>query len=122
MDIRAKREPLSHPKKRIDPSFTRIYPKHMKVSAQYAQEHLPDLLTAASSGEEVEIALPGKPALFLAPRPTESLPVPPRRPRAELLYAWEGKITLPTADEWRTMDKELEDEMLNGPVFPPDYA
>ena len=91
----------------------------MKVSAQYAQEHL---LTAASSGEEVEIALPGKPALFLAPRPAEPFPATPRHPRAELLYAWEGKITLPTADEWRTMDKELEDEMLNGPIFPPEHA
>lgn len=38
----------------------------MKVSAQYAEEHFADILNAASNGEEVEIALPGKPALVLA--------------------------------------------------------
>jgi len=30
------------------------YPKPMKVSAQYAEEHFADLLTAGDSGEEVE--------------------------------------------------------------------
>jgi antitoxin (DNA-binding transcriptional repressor) of toxin-antitoxin stability system len=37
----------------------------MKVSAQYAEEHFADLLNAASNGEEVEIALPGKPSILL---------------------------------------------------------
>ena len=41
----------------------------MKVSAQYAEAHFADILNAAYNGEEVEIALPGKPALVLA-RPT----------------------------------------------------
>jgi antitoxin (DNA-binding transcriptional repressor) of toxin-antitoxin stability system len=34
----------------------------MKVSAQYAQEHFADILNTASSGEEVEIALPDRPS------------------------------------------------------------
>ena len=38
----------------------------MKVSAQYAEEHFADILHAASNGEEVEITLPGQPALVLA--------------------------------------------------------
>jgi antitoxin (DNA-binding transcriptional repressor) of toxin-antitoxin stability system len=97
----------------------------MKVSAQYAQEHFADLLNAASSGEEVEIALAGKPALLLAPRLAPRLAgrkgTPSGRPRAELLGAGEGLVTLPTDEEWRAMDKEIENEMLNGPIFPPEH-
>ena len=37
----------------------------MKVSAQYAEAHIADLFLVASNGEEVEIALPDKPALKL---------------------------------------------------------
>jgi antitoxin (DNA-binding transcriptional repressor) of toxin-antitoxin stability system len=94
----------------------------MKVSAQYAQEHFADLLDAASSGEEVEIALAGKPALFLAPRLAGRKGTPSGRPRRELLYAGEGLVTPPTPEEWRAMDKELEDEMLNRPIFPSETA
>jgi hypothetical protein len=94
----------------------------MKVSAQYAQEHFDDILNAASSGEEVEIALPDKPALFLARRIATFKGTPSARPRAELLGAGEGLITLPTHEEWRAMDKEIEDEMLNGRIFPPEHA
>lgn len=95
----------------------------MKVSAQYAQEHFADILDRASGGEEVEIAVPGKPALVLASRtPPGKNGTLSGRPRAELLGAGEGLITLPTDEEWRVMDKEIEDEMLNGPVFPPEHA
>jgi hypothetical protein len=38
--------------------------------------------------------------------------------RKHLLGAWEGKIQLPTDEEWAAMDKEIEDEMVNGPLFP----
>jgi antitoxin (DNA-binding transcriptional repressor) of toxin-antitoxin stability system len=43
----------------------------MKVSAQYAQEHFADILTAIDTGEEVELTRPGQPSLFIAPRPSE---------------------------------------------------
>jgi antitoxin (DNA-binding transcriptional repressor) of toxin-antitoxin stability system len=94
----------------------------MKVSAQYAQEHFPDLVDAAYSGEPVEIAVPDKPALFLAPRVVGRKGTPSGRPRAELLGAGEGLVRVPTDEEWRAMDKELEDEMLNGPIFPPEHV
>jgi antitoxin (DNA-binding transcriptional repressor) of toxin-antitoxin stability system len=117
----------------------------MKVSAEYAQEHFPDLIDAAFNGEEVEIAVPDKPALILVPRIAGRYGTPSGRPRAEFfgsgeglvkptqddqakrpfsefLGIWEGKVTLPTDEEWRAMDKELEDEMLNGPVFPPEHV
>ncbi len=95
----------------------------MKVSAQFAQEHFDDILNAAASGEVVEIALPDKPALFLAPHPSEPFVpnTPSGRPRRELLYAGEGVIPLPTDEEWKAMDKELEAEMLKGPIFPPEH-
>jgi antitoxin (DNA-binding transcriptional repressor) of toxin-antitoxin stability system len=54
----------------------------MHVSLKYAEEHFTDLAAAASNGEEVEISLPGKPAVFLAPRPSESTFAPSKRRRA----------------------------------------
>lgn len=37
----------------------------MKVSAEYAETHFADILSLASTGEEVEIAQPGRPTLKL---------------------------------------------------------
>jgi len=90
----------------------------MKVSAQYAEEHFADIATAASQGEEVEIELPGKPALFLAPRPAARQPTPSGRPRRELWGAGEGLIKLPNAEEWKKMDNEFAEEIMNRPIFP----
>jgi len=90
----------------------------MKVSAQYAETHFSQLLSADDNGEVVEIARLDKPALFPAPHPAPRKSTPSGRPRRELLYAWEGKIKLPTDEEWRAMDQEIEDEMLDGPIFP----
>jgi antitoxin (DNA-binding transcriptional repressor) of toxin-antitoxin stability system len=89
----------------------------MKVSAQYAEEHFADLLTAADSGEEVEIARPDQPSFSLTlmkpvPKPTV------RRPRRELWGAGEGLVTLPSDEEWKKMDNEFADAMLNRPIFP----
>jgi hypothetical protein len=38
---------------KIDPTTPLHYPKPMKVSAQHAQEHFADILTAIDNGEEV---------------------------------------------------------------------
>jgi antitoxin (DNA-binding transcriptional repressor) of toxin-antitoxin stability system len=94
----------------------------MKVSAQYAEAHFADILNAASSGEEVEIALPDKPALVLAQRSTSRKNTPSGRPRRELWGAWEGKIALPTDAEWKAMKKELEDQMLDVSKFTDEPA
>jgi antitoxin (DNA-binding transcriptional repressor) of toxin-antitoxin stability system len=76
----------------------------MKVSAQYAEEHFADIVNAASNGEVVEIALPGKPAVRLAlvaaksgaPAPAEldspAVWLMPERPRSELFGSLKGKI------------------------------
>ena len=93
----------------------------MKVSAQYAQEHFADLLHAASSGEEIEIALAGKPALRLAlvaakpaaptPAQLDSPPswLTPERPRSELFGSLKGKLAL--SEDWDSPEtsKEIED-------------
>jgi antitoxin (DNA-binding transcriptional repressor) of toxin-antitoxin stability system len=44
------------------------YPKPMKVSAQYAEEHFADVASAAARGEEVEIEVYGQPLLVLVQR------------------------------------------------------
>jgi prevent-host-death family protein len=85
----------------------------MEVNVHHAKTHLSKLISAAESGEEVIIARNGEPAVKLVP-----VAVAPKRPRRELWGAWEGKIKLPSDAEWKTMDKEIEDEMLNGPIFP----
>ena len=85
----------------------------MEVNVHHAKTHLSKLIAAAESGEEVIIARNGKPAVKLV-----LVDTPRRRPRRELWGAWEGKITLPTDAAWKAMDKEIEDEMVNGPIFP----
>ena len=89
----------------------------MKVSAQYAQEHLAELLETADRGGEVEIAREGKPSakIIIMPTPAEaSKPSSGRR----IFGAGRGEIVLPTDEEWKAMDKEIEDIMVNGPLFP----
>ena len=111
MGIRAEREPLSYPKKRIDPSFTRIYPKSMKVSAQYAQEHLPDLLSAIDTGEEVELTRPDRPSVRLVlvePPPEQAKPAKGKR----ILGAGVGEMRVPSFEEWQAMDADLADRPL----------
>jgi len=83
----------------------------MKVSAQYAEEHFADILNAASSGEEIEIALSDKPALVLAQRSASPKSTPSGRPRRELLGAWEGLVTAPTEAEWKAIKREFADQM-----------
>ena len=93
----------------------------MKVNVQYAETHLADLISAADNGEVVEIARPDKPALRLVVDNAFQGNIPGRQPRG-FLGAWEGLITLPTDEEWHAMDKEIEDEMLNGAIFPSEPA
>lgn len=93
----------------------------MKVSAQYAETHFSQLISAAYSGEEVRIASPDKPGLRLVVEErVEEVARPVRR--RDLFGAWEGKIVLPTDEEWQAMDKEIEDEMVNGLIFPLERA
>jgi prevent-host-death family protein len=90
----------------------------MEVNVHQAKTQLSKLIAAAESGEEVVIARNGKPAVRIVP-----VAVAAKRPRRELWGAGERlKITLPTDEEWKAMDKEIEDEMVNGPIFPPEIS
>ena len=106
----------------------------MKVTAQYAQEHLAELLETADHGEEVEIARDGKPSAKLIIMPSTQPPMRnekrifsadasglrahPGDSREPVFGAGRGEIVLPTDQEWKAMDRELEDSMLNGSLFP----
>jgi antitoxin (DNA-binding transcriptional repressor) of toxin-antitoxin stability system len=72
----------------------------MKVSAQYAQEHLPELLTAASSGEEVEIEVQGQPTLILVQRRVQA---PFKRNTPRILGAGVGELRVPDFEEWQAI-------------------
>ncbi len=78
----------------------------MKVSVQYAQEHFADLATAASQGEDVEIACSGEVSVRLTPvKPV--VKTAPRRPRKELWGAWEGLVPAPTQEEWDAIHQQF---------------
>ncbi len=85
----------------------------MEVNVHHAKTHLSKLIAAVESGEEVIIARNGKPAVKLV-----AVAGAVTKPRRELWGAGEGLITLPTDEEWKAMDKEIEDEMVNGSIFP----
>ena len=86
----------------------------MKVSAQYAETHLSDLISAADKGEVVEIARPDKPTLKLVvSTPTLAAKQTGRR----ILGAGRGELRVPSEQEWREMDKELERQMNNSPLM-----
>jgi prevent-host-death family protein len=87
----------------------------MEVNVHHAKTHLSKLISAAESGEEVIIARNGTPTVKLV-----RITPPVRKSRKHLLGAWEGRVTLPTDEEWAAMDKEIEADMLNSPIFPPE--
>jgi antitoxin (DNA-binding transcriptional repressor) of toxin-antitoxin stability system len=84
----------------------------MKVRAQYAEEHFADILNAASNGEEVEIARPNGPTYRLT-----IVPSGPRKPKGpRILGAGVGEMIVPSWEEWKAMDKELEREVNEAPL------
>lgn len=89
----------------------------MEVNVHQAKTQLSKLISAVESGEEVIIARNGKPAVKMVPVRGAAA-----KSRREMWGAWEGKVALPTDAEWAAMDKEIEDEMMNGPIFPAERS
>jgi antitoxin (DNA-binding transcriptional repressor) of toxin-antitoxin stability system len=85
----------------------------MKVTAQYAEEHFADILTAADRGEEVEIARPDQPTYRLQ----LVKPAPAKSTGKRILGAGRGKMIVPSWKEWKAMDKEIEHEMCDAPLI-----
>lgn len=86
----------------------------MKVDLQYAESHFANLAAAADNGEQVEIARPGKPTLKLVVG--EPLAAALRGGR-RILGAGRGELRVPSEEEWRAMDKELERQMNDAPLM-----
>jgi len=98
----------------VDSNGLENYSKAMKVDVQYAEVHLADLIAAASRGEIVEIDTPVACAqIYASPKPVGIKAV-----GARILGAGRGEIIVPTEEEWRAADKELERLMNDGPIFP----
>jgi hypothetical protein len=93
----------------------------MKVSAQYAVEHIADLFLVGRKGEEVEIVAPDKLTFkrVVADRPA---PLPewhamdssvwrqPERPRSELFGSLAGKTEL--AEDWDSAETNRQIQEL----------
>ncbi len=89
----------------------------MQVTLQYAAEHLDELISAADSGEDVEIARPEKPALKLV----VSASTPERQTSGRrILGALRGHVIVPSEEEWRKIDEEFADLATNSSIFPPE--
>ncbi len=101
----------------------------MQVSAQYVREHLDDLIDSAEPGDEIEIARDGTPLAKIIVMPKHQCAATelhsgadhngnPHGSKRIILGAGRGELRVPSDEEWKAMDKELEDLMLNGPLFP----
>jgi antitoxin (DNA-binding transcriptional repressor) of toxin-antitoxin stability system len=86
----------------------------MKVNVQYAETHIAELFSSAARGEEVEVALPDGQTIKLV----VSNPPPARKTGKRILGAGVGMLRIPSEEEWRAMDKEMEREMLDSPLQP----
>jgi prevent-host-death family protein len=86
----------------------------MEVNVHHAKTHLSRLIQRAESGEEIVIARAGKPAVKLVPVP-QATPEKNYRPLGRL----KGKLNLPEnwEEEWKLMDKEIEDLMCDEPLM-----
>ncbi len=89
----------------------------MRVTAQYAQEHFSDLVSAVDRGEEIEIGRPDKPTLRLvvAQAASEMNEV---RPRSELFGVARGTMHL--AHDWDSADTngQIADLFEKSELFP----
>jgi hypothetical protein len=86
----------------------------MKVSAQYAEEHFADIARTAMRGEDVDIAFPDDAAL----RVTLLKPAAPfKRTTPRILGEGAGEMTVPSWEEWKAIDKELEREVNEHPLI-----
>jgi len=86
----------------------------MEVNVHKAKTNLSKLIQQAENGEEVIIARDGKPAVKLVPVSAEN-PEPKYRVPGRL----KGKLNLPEnwEEEWKLMDKELEELMNDEPLM-----
>jgi prevent-host-death family protein len=81
------------------------------VNMHEAKTHLSKLVERVEGGEEIVIDRAGKPAAKL-------VPVTQAKPGKRKLGGWEGKVELPSDEEWEKMDKEIEQLFEESEIFP----
>jgi prevent-host-death family protein len=82
-----------------------------QVNMHEAKTHLSRLVERVEGGEEIVIGRAGKPAAKL-------VPIPRTKTGKRKLGGWEGKIEMPSDEEWERMDKEIEQLFAEGEIFP----
>jgi antitoxin (DNA-binding transcriptional repressor) of toxin-antitoxin stability system len=86
----------------------------MKVTAEFAEEHIAHLFAIAGQGEEVQIAVPNGPTLKLAATVAPA-PERPRGPR--ILGAGRGEVRVPSEEEWREHKEQMALLMNDAPLM-----
>lgn len=82
-----------------------------QVNMHEAKTHLSRLVGRVEAGEEIVINRAGKPAAKL-------VPVAPPKPSKRKLGGWEGRMEMPTDEEWEQMDREIEQLFEESEIFP----
>ena len=82
-----------------------------QVNMHEAKTHLSKLVERVEGGEEIVISRAGKPAAKLVPIPRAKL-------GKRKLGGWEGKLEMPSDEEWAEMDKAIEQLFEESEIFP----
>jgi prevent-host-death family protein len=84
------------------------------VNMHEAKTHLSKLVARVEGGEQIVITRAGKPAAKLVPvREQKPTKLGPRK-----LGGWEGKVTLPSDEEWAQFKAELAEAVEESEIFP----
>ena len=83
------------------------------ISLEEAKAQFEELLDELLAGEAIIITRQGKTSVKISAEAREL-----NESRRGTAGKFRGKITMPSDEEWAAMDKEIEDEMLNGEIFP----
>jgi prevent-host-death family protein len=81
------------------------------VNMHEAKTQLSKLVARVEGGEQIMITRAGKPAAKL-------VPVPQEQPGKRKLGGWKGKAQVPSDEEWRKMDEEIEQMFEESEIFP----
>jgi prevent-host-death family protein len=81
------------------------------VNMHEAKTQLSRLVARVEGGEQIMITRAGKPAAKL-------VPVSHVKPGKRKLGGWEGKMQVPSDEEWRRMDEEIEQTFEESEIFP----
>jgi prevent-host-death family protein len=82
-----------------------------RVNMHEAKTHLSKLVERVEGGEEIVISRAGKPAAKL-------VPVAQAKPGKRKLGGWEGRMKVPSDEEWKQMDREIEQLFEESEIFP----